>query len=323
MQTYLDQLFHLAEIIARPFLVFLYSDSMLYWPYLLSTLILAVGIPAIAALRSPDQAWESLRQQFSAKIWWSRSTRADYRYYIVNSFVFGFIFAPLMVASIDVAMWINAQLSSWLGARQEPLLDQTTLRVLYTVMFFVAYDFGRFLAHWLQHTVPILWKFHIVHHTAEALTPLTAFRVHPFDLFMMGTGGNFMGGIVTGIFFYISNGEVSIYTFLGTHLLIAIYNMIGNLRHTHVWLDYGVLGYVFMSPAQHQIHHSANPRHFNKNCGFAFAFWDALFGTLYVPKSRETFPLGLGDGTDAEWHFVGRMYLRPLKLIWQAVAGGR
>ncbi len=321
MEAYLDQLFKFAEIAVRPFIAFLYSDSMIYWPYLLSAAVLAIGIPLITSLRSPEGAMETLRQQFSLNIWWSTSTKADYRYYIVNSFVFAFIFAPLILASADVGSWINARLIAFLGARNNSIFDATTIRVLYTVTFFIAYDLGRFLAHWLQHQIPVLWQFHKVHHSAEALTPITSYRVHPLDLLIMGTGGNLLGGIVVGIFYYISAGQVSIYTFLGTHLLIAVYNMIGNLRHSHVWLDYGVLGYIFISPAQHQIHHSTEARHIGKNCGFALAIWDALFGTLYVPKSKETFTMGLGDGTDGEWHSVGRMYLWPLEMVRRLFSG--
>jgi len=318
MNAYVDQIIDIVHVAVRPFVAFLYSDSMIYWPYLLSTLVLAIGVPAISALSSRQDALETLRQQFSKKIWWTESTKADYRYYIINSFVFGFIFAPFLIASADTGIWINGQLTALLGTRTESLLEPTSIRILYTILFFVAYDFGRFLAHWTQHQVPFLWHFHMVHHSAETLTPLTAFRVHPVDLMLMASGGNLFGGIVAGIFFYISAGEVSIYTFLGTHLLIAVYNMIGNLRHTHVWLDYGLLGYVFLSPAQHQIHHSTEDRHIGKNCGFGLAFWDGLFGTLYVPKSKETFARGLGDGSDGEWHSVGRMYLRPVQLLRQS-----
>ena len=94
---------------------------------------------------------------------------------------------------------------------------------------------------------------------------------------------------MTGIFFYLTNGEITVATFLGTHVLIAIYSMIRNLRHSHVWLDYGVLGYLFISPAQQQISQSLSAHHLGKNCGFELAVWDGLFGTLYVPKQKEDF----------------------------------
>jgi hypothetical protein len=37
-------------------------------------------------------------------------------------------------------------------------------------------------------------------------------------------------------------------------------------------------------PAHHHVHHSANPKHFNKNFGSCLALWDWMFGTLYVPE---------------------------------------
>ena len=53
------------------------------------------------------------------------------------------------------------------------------MTLLYTVLFFVAYDFGRFVAHSALHDVPVLWEFHKPHHTAEVLTPMTAFSAVP------------------------------------------------------------------------------------------------------------------------------------------------
>jgi hypothetical protein len=38
-----------------------------------------------------------------------------------------------------------------------------------------------------------------------------------------------------------------------------------------------------MSPAHHQLHHSADPAHFNCNLGASLAIWDWLAGTLRMP----------------------------------------
>ena len=59
-----------------------------------------------------------------------------------------------------------------------------------------------------------------------------------------------------------------------------------NLRHSHVKLKYpSFLEYIFISPHQHQIHHSDNPIHFNKNMGSKLAIWDWLLGTLVLSLS--------------------------------------
>jgi hypothetical protein len=47
-----------------------------------------------------------------------------------------------------------------------------------------------------------------------------------------------------------------------------------------------VWGRLFLSPAHHQIHHSDNPAHFDRNLGSSLAVWDWLFGTLYVPQRQ-------------------------------------
>jgi sterol desaturase/sphingolipid hydroxylase (fatty acid hydroxylase superfamily) len=304
------------DALLRPLDAFVISQSSVYWPYLLSALALAVGITVISAYGAKTKVADGLSAQLSRKIWWGRSTRVDYLYFVVNAIFFGSIIAPLMLAGADVGVWIQEALLTIVGTAPQIEWDTATTRVLYTVLFFVAYDFGRFLAHWVQHQFDSLWQFHKVHHSAEALTPITSFRVHPVDLFIMGLGGNFFGGVVTGVFFYLTDGEITVVTFLGTHLLIAVYNLIGNLRHSHIWLDYGVIGYVFISPAQHQVHHSTLPQHIGKNCGFAIAIWDYIFGTLYVPREKETFPMGLGDGTDGTWHSVQSLYLRPFVCLW-------
>src|SRR5260370_139515 len=68
-----------------------------------------------------------------------------------------------------------------------------------------------------------------------------------------------------------------------------------HLRHSHMWIAFtGLAGRLFQSPAHHQIHHSDQPRHFNKNLGFALAVWDWLFGTLYVPEQYEKITFGVG-----------------------------
>ena len=188
------------------------------------------------------------------------------------------------------------------------------VRVFFTIAFFIAYDFGRFLSHSLLHDVPLLWEFHKVHHSAEVLTPMTTFRAHPVDLLVMAWGPALTTGIVVWAFNRFAGGSVSPYTFLGLHVLMWAFNLIGNLRHSPVWLSYGpVLGRWLISPAHHQLHHSCEQRHYGRNRGFELAVWDRLYGTLYVPPVHaESFRMGIGDETDGHFHTLARMYLWPI-----------
>lgn len=165
--------------------------------------------------------------------------------------------------------------------------------------------------------MPVLWLFHKVHHSAERLTPFTNYRIHPVELVVMAVVPNALIGLVSGIAWYASGGEVGVYTFFGLHVGVFAYNVIGNLRHWHVWVSFGpALNRWLLSPVHHQIHHSRDPRHYGKNRGYALALWDQLFGTLYVPQAPEPLTFGLGDGTDGEWHSVTAMYGRPFREAW-------
>ena len=67
-------------------------------------------------------------------------------------------------------------------------------------------------------------------------------------------------------------------------MLLYIY-LTAQLQHSEIWIPFtGVWGRVFMSPAHHQLHHSADPAHFNCNLGASLAIWDWLAGSLRMPS---------------------------------------
>ncbi|MEL6701787.1 MAG: sterol desaturase family protein, partial [Pseudomonadota bacterium] len=93
-----------------------------------------------------------------------------------------------------------------------------------------------------------------------------------------------------------------------------------NFHHSHIWVRYGrVMEHVFISPAQHQIHHSVEPRHFNKNFGQFLAIWDWMFGTLYIPEGREDIRIGLDAPEDAPLmtHSLWTALWNPLQRMWR------
>ena len=310
-----DALYYVVFHFTRALLVFLQRDSYLYWPFLLSTLAIVLLMSRMAAGATGNF--------FSVKLWWHRSARADYRVYLANMLVFPLLVAPLLLSDGQIAQWLGSMSGAQPAAPPEGAVPGSIAgKLVFTVMFFVAWDFGRFLAHTLLHDVPPLWEFHKVHHSAEVLTPMTAYRAHPFELLIMIWGSTLMTGLVTWVFNLIGGG-VSFYSFLGLHVAIWVFSLIDNLRHSPVWISYGpVWGRWLISPAHHQLHHSIEPRHWGCNRGSNLAIWDRLYGTLYVPGVEpETYRLGLGDGTEAKWNSVWRMYLMPFVGCARQVVG--
>lgn len=317
-----EVVFKVTYLAVKAILAFLQRDSFLYWPFLVSTLLIAMlawryGY-ASGGLSKPASWREFFRSYFGRSLWWHPSARMDYRFYLVNAVVFPLLVGPLLFGENAVAGVLDEALEPFLGpATANAETAGVVAKVAYTVIFFVAYDFGRFVAHSLLHDVRILWEFHKVHHSAEVLTPLTTFRAHPVDLAVMAWVPAVTTGVVTWLFHRYVDGGIGVYTFLGLHVVMWVSNLIGNLRHWQVWLSYGAtLNRWLISPAHHQLHHSAEPRHWGCNRGFELAIWDRLYGTLYVPPNQpESFRMGLGDDTDGRWVNVARLYLWPFWLL--------
>jgi sterol desaturase/sphingolipid hydroxylase (fatty acid hydroxylase superfamily) len=301
-------------LLLDPFVQLAFTGSLFWW----FNLVVALGV-ALAfywyghgvGLGTP---YAFARRYFSRRIWAHPSSQADYAFYIVNAVLYPIVVAPLIVSGAAVGSAVDWGLERLFGPMGAPLVGSVAARAIYTVLFFLAYDGARYVAHSLLHDVPILWQFHKLHHSAEVLTPFTNFRAHPVELFVMGAVPNLATGLVSGMIWYLQADTIGFYTFLGLHIFLLLFNAIANLRHFEVWVSFGpVLNRWLISPAHHRIHHSCEKRHFGLNRGFELAIWDRLCGTLYVPGKEEEFRLGLGDGTDGAWHRVGRMYGWPCR----------
>lgn len=303
-QTVFEAAIGLATMFSSP-------GSMFYWLFLASAFVIALMVLFWRAPASDRSLTRALRQVFSRKIWFAKSTKADLRYGIVNAFAFPLLIAPLGVSGVAVGFMIAGVLRDVLGAPTGPVLDAAMLTFLYTVFVLLLLELGHYIAHYFMHRVPALWAFHRIHHSAEVLTPLTNLRHHPVDLVLLGSLENLFAGVATGVFLYLGDGDVANYTAFGVHIGVFVSRLYLNLQHSHIWLSFGALNRIIMSPALHQIHHSALPEHRDRNYGLALSFWDWVFGTLRMPDHQIRFPLGLGDGQDGVLHSVAKMYFEP------------
>ena len=129
-----------------------------------------------AAACACARLWRAL---FPRRIVAHRSNQADIGYLFFNVFVFGVVFGWAVLSYQFVSNGIIEVLNATFGRVAPSVLPAWATRSVITVMLFLAYELGYWFNHWLCHKVPLLWEFHKVHHTAEVLTPLTNFRVHP------------------------------------------------------------------------------------------------------------------------------------------------
>lgn len=263
-----------------------------------------------------------LRALFPKRILHHRSNEADVGYLIFNVFVFGVVFGWSILSYQALSNGIVATLSSLFGT-PAPVAPAWLARTVITLMLFLAYELGYWFNHWLSHKVPLLWEFHKVHHSAEVLTPLTNFRVHPVYTFVFGNIIAFATAVAGGLGHYAFGDTTYQYAFADTNVILVLFiHAYVHLQHSHVWIAFsGLLGRILVSPAHHQVHHSADPKHFNKNFGSCLALWDWMFGTLYVPgKKRERLTFGFPGEPDA--HTVKGEFVDPLVKAGRRLFGG-
>jgi sterol desaturase/sphingolipid hydroxylase (fatty acid hydroxylase superfamily) len=258
--------------------------------------------------------WRTLlRALFPSRIVNSKSNQADVGYLLFNVFTFGIVFGWAVLSYQAISNGVIAGLVALFGPTTPTTLPSYVPRAVITVMLFLAYELGYWVNHWLSHKVPMLWELHKSHHSAEVLTPLTNFRIHPLDSWLFANMLAFSTGIASALGHYMFGETAYQYALSDTNIILVLFiHAYVHLQHTHIWISFrGALGRVFVSPAHHQVHHSDNPKHFNKNFGSCLAVWDWLFGTLYIPqKEREPLNFGVADHPDP--HTFKGEWINPL-----------
>ena len=240
--------------------------------------------------RSQVKAW--------ANYWTHPSAIVDYKVFFTNALIKVIFFAPLLALNFYFAKLTLRFLHSTFSDFGS--LQGSALAFLVATLFaFLVDDFLRFFHHYLMHKVPFLWELHKTHHSAEVLTPITLYRIHPLES-AMATIRNGIGiGFTTGVFLFVFSAKATLFTVLGVNLFAFLFNLtFGNLRHSHLDISFGFLERLFISPKQHQIHHSNQRKHFDKNFGVVLSIWDQLFGTYLSSKSQSVQKFGV-DGVNA------------------------
>lgn len=287
---------------------------------------LCVAVVFIVLNRRPEKRTVKylvmLRALFPRWLYRNPSFKADVMFLLFNVLAYGVLFGWAVFSSSQVSRIVSAALTTYFGAHAGGGWNGSGGTAIATGTIFIAYELAYWLDHYLSHRIPLLWEFHKVHHTAEVLSPLTNFRVHPVDGVVFG---NFLGlfiGTADGVLHYLKLGPALTAGASASVIVVGFMWVIGHLQHSHLWMTLpGPLGRVVLSPAHHQIHHSDNPKHFNKNFGSCLSVWDWLFGTLHVPnRDREDFSFGIGDQRPEHHTIIGGL-LTPFWTAWNRARG--
>jgi sterol desaturase/sphingolipid hydroxylase (fatty acid hydroxylase superfamily) len=300
--------------------LFFGPTSRTYWPYLAVSLVVAVWL--WRRERAARGALPAHLDVFSARTWLGRSAINDYWLVLLNAILFGGLLASLVPQGGLLAGLLGEIIGG--AAAAGPHASAPALAAVGLALWiFLADDFARFAAHWMEHRIPALWELHKVHHSAEVLNFVTAERHHPVSLAFYAVLITSVVGAANLAFLTVFPDAVAPATLIGANAFWLCANLLASsLRHSPVWLSFGpTVERWLISPAQHQVHHSENPAHFDRNFGSTLAVWDRLFGTLHLTgPQREVRTFGLGEQTRL-YRSPAALYLRPFVRSMARLAG--
>lgn len=141
--------------------------------------------------------------------------------------------------------------------------------------------------HRLFHTVPLLWRFHKMHHADSHVDTSTGLRFHPVEI-AISLGVKAAAVALLGI------PAVAIVIFEVALNGFALFNH-ANIRLSQKWDDR--VRRVLITQRLHRIHHSQAKAESNSNYGFSVSWWDRLFNS-FTPRAQysdETLPIGQKD----------------------------
>ena len=216
-------------------------------------------------------AIEKLFPLYRGQAIFRKEWQTDLKHFAVNHFIVGLALLTVNYLLHHLFGWLAS--SGFQQAVQHiPFLPQLLLCVLVA-------DLAQYWTHRAYHEVPLLWRFHAVHHSVKTMDWLAGSRQHMLEL--IATRVAVLAPLyILGFSEAVMNGYILIVGFQ------AVFN------HANVHLPWGPLKYLIVTPDFHHWHHASDDEAIDKNYAAHYAFLDHLFGTAV--KSKNTFPARYG-----------------------------
>ena len=290
--------------------------------YIKSTLIKSLSISWLFILITFFEFIKSknIKNLSISRIKYSKGGKyADLIYYILSIFEsklsYLTYFATLGISRFSVSF------SSFLNKAYENLVPIDFFSNSFTIFFMfilglLIFELGQYLSHRFSHAY--FWEVHEFHHSATEMNILNVNRTGPLHSAVNGLIE--LPFILLGVLFVnqcIVQGQWPVF------LLWTIYGVAGEcfgfIGHSSLKLIFPKpISYIFLSPSLHWLHHSNNPKHFNKNFGRVLCIWDQIFGT-YLDESHlnEIKGFGIKNSAYNKYNPLYCFYILPLKKLYK------
>ena len=215
--------------------------------------------------------------------------REDLFYYLVSSLMVQVLtyltLAPsrLIVASADLG-----------GFRAVVGHQPFALQV---VEIMVLTDFVQYWVHRAFHRVPLLWKFHAVHHSVRSMDWIAGARMHFLEVIVLRA-------LTATPMFTLGFDASALQTYI---LIVYIYSA---FIHANIGWSFERVGRFIVTPRFHHWHHGIEKEAIDVNFAIHFPLFDRLFGTFHLPAGR--WPKGYGIRQAVPKGYLGQ-FLHPFR----------
>lgn len=224
-------------------------------------LILAGGIAFFWLLESVNPLF-----RFDYKKW--QHARINI-FFTLTTIIVNFAMAFLLLMTAEWTVQNSFGILQWL-----PKINL----ILYSIIGLLLLDLiGAYLAHWVQHKIKWMWRFHLIHHTDTWVDTTSANRHHPGESvirFVFTLLAVLIVGSPMWLVFLYQSASVVFSQF--NHANIALPKKLDK------WLSYCIV-----SPDMHKIHHHYVIPYTDSNYGNIFSIWDRIFGTFTIINREE------------------------------------
>jgi sterol desaturase/sphingolipid hydroxylase (fatty acid hydroxylase superfamily) len=221
---------------------------------------------------------------------------------VINSIVSVPAFLLMRILFIPAIVWLATQNQSWkVGLNY--LFDAPI--PIKAIISFLLLDYSNYLWHVLLHKLPLLWRFHLVHHTDLDLDITTAFRFH-------------FGEMIGSVFFR----GVAITLIGASPMIVLIYEIVYEVavqfHHSNLKLPFRIekaLNILIVTPRMHGIHHSIVKRETDSNYSIIFSFWDRIHRTVQSNIQQNEIITGISQYADERELTIGNLLKMPFTKI--------
>ncbi len=166
-------------------------------------------------------------------------------------------------------------------------------------------DLVIYLQHRAFHAVPVLWRFHLMHHADVEFDVTTGIRFHPVSV-LVSMVIKLLAVLVVGA------APVAVLAFE------VLLNATSLFNHSNLKIPASVdrvLRWFVVTPDMHRVHHSSDPAETNRNFGFNFPWWDRLFRSYRAQPTlgHAEMEIGLNQFREARELRLDRMLLQPFR----------